>query len=122
MDCAVVVNGFWKSDDSDCVIINVYAPCPLPEREELWDRILCVTNQFHTSNICLLGDFNSVRTASERVGRSAILNRMDRECFDTFIRTSGLIDLPLHGRTFSWYRPDGTCKSRLDIILSTVPG
>ncbi|KAL8557528.1 hypothetical protein ACS0TY_004824 [Phlomoides rotata] len=27
------------------------------------------------------------------------------------------MDLPLHGRTFSWYRPDGTCKSRLDRIL-----
>ncbi|KAL8499456.1 hypothetical protein ACS0TY_022426 [Phlomoides rotata] len=119
MEDAIVVNGFWKSDDSHCVIINVYAPCPLPKRRELWDRILLVTNQFQMSNICLLGDFNSVRTASERAGRNSILIRRDVECFDNFIRNSGLIDLPLHGRTFSWYRPDGSCKSRLDIILTS---
>ncbi|KAL8513819.1 hypothetical protein ACS0TY_013073 [Phlomoides rotata] len=45
MEGAVVVNGYWIADDSQCMIINVYAPCPLSEREDLWDRILCVTNQ-----------------------------------------------------------------------------
>ncbi|KAL8477512.1 hypothetical protein ACS0TY_029705 [Phlomoides rotata] len=37
--------------------------------------------------------------------------------FDDFIRDSGLIDLPLHGRTFTWYKPDGSCKSRIDRFL-----
>ncbi|KAL8537033.1 hypothetical protein ACS0TY_012283 [Phlomoides rotata] len=45
MEGAVVVNGYWTSDDSHCMIINVYAPCLLSEREELWDRILSVINQ-----------------------------------------------------------------------------
>lgn len=28
-----------------------------------------------------------------------------------------MIDLPLHGRKFTWYRPNGRCKSRLDRFL-----
>ncbi|KAL8540533.1 hypothetical protein ACS0TY_001969 [Phlomoides rotata] len=33
MEGAIVVNGFWKSDDSHCVIINVYAPGLYPKGE-----------------------------------------------------------------------------------------
>ncbi|KAL8519917.1 hypothetical protein ACS0TY_010740 [Phlomoides rotata] len=39
------------------------------------------------------------------------------EEFDKFIRDSNLIDLPLSGRSYTWYRPDGSCKSRLDRFL-----
>lgn len=33
-------------------------------------------------------------------------------CYD-LVNQSQLIDLPLIGRTFTWYRPNGKCKSRL---------
>lgn len=39
------------------------------------------------------------------------------EEFDNFIRDKELVDLPLHGRSYTWYKPNGTCKSRIDRIL-----
>ncbi|KAL8547987.1 hypothetical protein ACS0TY_007324 [Phlomoides rotata] len=114
MEGAVVVNGYWNADNAHCMIINVYAPCPLSEREDLWDRILCITTQSQATNIYLLGDFNSVRTTSERNGRNSTTNRRDWESFDNFIGSSGLLDLPLHGRTFS-------CEASRGLYRTTVP-
>ncbi|KAL8502134.1 hypothetical protein ACS0TY_021304 [Phlomoides rotata] len=62
-------------------------------------------------------DFNSIRRLSERVGRNSGSCRTDVEAFDNFIMDAGLIDLPLHGRSYTWYRSDGSCKSRLDRFL-----
>ncbi|KAL8543823.1 hypothetical protein ACS0TY_004393 [Phlomoides rotata] len=39
MEGAVVVNGFWGTDRVECSIVNVYAPCLLAERLDLWDRL-----------------------------------------------------------------------------------
>ncbi|KAL8476717.1 hypothetical protein ACS0TY_029134 [Phlomoides rotata] len=114
---AVVVNGFWGQDNRQCCIINVYAPCPLSERAELWDRIQCIVDQNAGSYICICGDFNSIRKFEERCGTRAESGRRDVEIFDSFIRDTGLIDLPLHGRSYTWYKPDGLCKDRLDRIL-----
>ncbi|GKU93958.1 hypothetical protein SLEP1_g7507 [Rubroshorea leprosula] len=40
--------------------------------------------------------------------------------FNDFIETTGLVDIRLVNRRFTWYRPDGTSMSRLDrFLLST---
>lgn len=39
MGGVVIINGHWGPDRTDCCIINVYAPCSLEERIELWDRL-----------------------------------------------------------------------------------
>lgn len=117
MDGAVIINGLWGSDRIECCLINIYAPCPLPERVRLWDRIHQVIVQNAVSCICVAGDFNSIRREFERVGRRSEFARNDVEAFDEFIVNAGLIDLPLHGRFYTCYRPDGTFKSRLDRIL-----
>ncbi|KAL8523184.1 hypothetical protein ACS0TY_013234 [Phlomoides rotata] len=44
----------------------------------------------------------------------------DTRLFDDFIQTSGMIDLPLQGRKFTFFKPDDTCKSKLDQILVNV--
>lgn len=112
-----VVYGFWGVNKIECCLINVYAPCELGDRVDLWDRVLQVIHRNPDCTICVAGDFNSVRFASERVGRRKSVCRRELDSFDGFIRSSRLIDLPLHGRLFTWYRPDGSCKSRLDRIL-----
>lgn len=43
--------------------------------------------------------------------------RNDIEAFDNFVRDNNLFDLPLHGRSFTCYKPDGSCKSRIDRML-----
>lgn len=45
------------------------------------------------------------------------MNRREISDFDSFIRGSHLINLPLHSRSFTWYKGDGSCKSRLDRCL-----
>lgn len=39
------------------------------------------------------------------------------ESFCNFISESGLIDLPLIGRKYTWYKPNGSTMSRLDRFL-----
>ncbi|KAL8557753.1 hypothetical protein ACS0TY_005021 [Phlomoides rotata] len=67
--------------------------------------------------ICVVGDFNAIRSSEERVGRGEVGDTRDMAKFDELIPQCNLVDMPLSGRTFMWYRPDGTCKSKLDSIL-----
>lgn len=117
MDGAVIINGMWGAERVDCCFISVYAPCRLDERIELWDRLKLIIQQNSSSCLCLVGDFNSIRFPDERVSRSGNLNWNDLREFDDFISDSLLIDLPLQGRKFTCYKPDGSCKSRIDRIL-----
>lgn len=41
-------------------------------------------------------------------------NVSDIRAFDEFICNTGLVDLPLHGRKFTCYKPYGNCKSRIE--------
>lgn len=41
----------------------------------------------------------------------------ERREFSEFIEKSNLIDLELKGRRFTWYKSDGSCKSRIDNAL-----
>lgn len=117
MNGAVIVNDWWGMNRVRCCIINVYAPCPLEERIELWDRLRSVVLQNSDVCVCLAGDFNSIRFEHERSGVSGVVNRRDIWAFENFISGAELTDLPLYGRKFTWYRPNSTCKSRLDRIM-----
>ncbi|KAL8497556.1 hypothetical protein ACS0TY_021043 [Phlomoides rotata] len=50
-------------------------------------------------------------------GMRAQYGRSDIGAFDGFIRNTSLIDLPLQGCTYTWYRLNGSCKSHLDRVL-----
>lgn len=67
--------------------------------------------------LCVAGDFNSIRASGERVGQGSSVHSNDITAFDGFIRESSLLDMPLTGRKFTRYQPDGTCKSRIDRFL-----
>ncbi|KAL8530474.1 hypothetical protein ACS0TY_007496 [Phlomoides rotata] len=117
MNGALIVNGLWGSERTEYCIINVYAPCLVSEKLELWDRICLIINQYQSSCICVIGDFNSIRNGMERDGSGLQLNLRDMMAFNTFIHRSGHNDLPLHGRSFTWYKINGRCKSRIDRVL-----
>ncbi|KAL8469882.1 hypothetical protein ACS0TY_032664 [Phlomoides rotata] len=40
--------------------------------------------------------------------------------FEEFINVSNLLEIKMMGKKFTWYRPDGTCKSKLDRLLVNV--
>ncbi|KAL8498292.1 hypothetical protein ACS0TY_021568 [Phlomoides rotata] len=107
MSGCVVTNGFWGLDRITCCIINMYAPCSSSEKTDLWDP----------SCICVIGDLNSISRESEREDRGLTSNHREIVAFQSFINDNGLVDLPLHGRRFSWYKSNGSCKSRIDRAL-----
>nr|GEU74338.1 transposon TX1 uncharacterized [Tanacetum cinerariifolium] len=54
----------------------------------------------HHGKVILFGDLNEVRNDSERFG--SIFSSGDAAIFNDFIQESGLIDLPMGGRSFTW--------------------
>ncbi|KAL8465251.1 hypothetical protein ACS0TY_034671 [Phlomoides rotata] len=44
-------------------------------------------------------------------------DKRDISAFDDFIIQSNLIELPLLDKLFTWYKADGSCKSKLDRML-----
>lgn len=56
------------------------------KKKELWDRISVVVQQNSDCLVCVDGDFNAIKCANERRGRSHNHNRREMEMFDDFIR------------------------------------
>ncbi|KAL8472644.1 hypothetical protein ACS0TY_029740 [Phlomoides rotata] len=78
---------------------------------ELWEIIKLTMLQNADARVCVAGDFNSMRSPEERVGKRAVVERRDMEHFGDFISQSNREHF---GQSFTWYRPDGTCKSKID--------
>ncbi|KAL8468941.1 hypothetical protein ACS0TY_031951 [Phlomoides rotata] len=67
--------------------------------------------------MCVIGDFNAIRDDTDRVGRSTHFDDRDMVKFNNMIEGSDLTEIPLVSRCYTWYRSDGTCKSKLDRLL-----
>ncbi|KAL8548148.1 hypothetical protein ACS0TY_007460 [Phlomoides rotata] len=74
----LVSNERWSKDDEKMVIINVYAPCSATEKEGIWDTIKIVIEQ---ARICVVGDFNSIKEANERVRQRGEVDSRDIRLF-----------------------------------------
>nr|KYP37723.1 hypothetical protein KK1_041065 [Cajanus cajan] len=66
---------------------------------------------------CIVGDFNTVRRQDERKWVIGEYGVRDMEEFNSFIRDMELIDIPLVGKRFTWFKSDGSMMSRLDRVL-----
>lgn len=99
-------------------IMNIYAPCSNREKVLLWKDIENILANVLCSTKCVIGDFNSVRDVSERKGiGNGMVNNSDIARFREFIEQCALKDIPVVGRKYTWYRPNGTARSRLDRAL-----
>ncbi|XP_057779903.1 uncharacterized protein LOC130998504 [Salvia miltiorrhiza] len=114
---AVVVNGRYKEGDILCCIINVYAPIGSGDKRILWDALSSIVEQNTDRSVCILGDFNSVRRRDERVGSGEAFGVVDARSFEEFIRENDLEEIKTQGRKFTWYKPNGKCKSKIDRFL-----
>lgn len=76
-----------------------------------------LANQYSDECLCIVGDFNAVREIDERRGRGHSWDNNDILNFNNFVLGSNLMEIQLVGRSFTWYHPDGTCKSKLDRML-----
>jgi exonuclease III len=98
-------------------VANVYALCDPGARQGLWDSLTLRLQSQIGMRVCVCGDFNAVRRIDERRSISAGQRPLETIAFNRFIEDNFLIDLPLCGRKFTWYRGDGLSMSRLDRFL-----
>ena len=111
----ILLEGTWINEAQNVCIINVYAPCDTQNKRVLWEslrqqKILCPNVLW-----CLMGDFNNVRSPLERVGLSqrVVDDRIISE-FNDWIADLEVEEPPCVGRKFTWFRPNGAAKSKLD--------
>jgi len=67
--------------------------------------------------VCVCGDFNAVTSVEERRSARGVVSPLDGSSFNNFIDDNMLIDFPLYGRRFTWFKGDGITMSRLDMFL-----
>jgi hypothetical protein len=108
------------AENKNCFIVNVYAKCNRSDKRRLWGDIRMSKMGFGGGLWCVVGDFNSVRDVHKRrgVNQSSSAGRSgEMEEFDTFLGDLELVDIPLSGRLFTWFHPNGVAMSRLDRVL-----
>ncbi|XP_028053768.1 uncharacterized protein LOC114258112 [Camellia sinensis] len=99
----------------NCVIVNVYGPNDPVGRKRVWDILMNLKSHF-LEPWCLGGDFNVIKSISERKGCSRRDKGM-RE-FNELIEQLEVFDLPMCGRKFTWcHSQEGDRWSRLDRFL-----
>ena len=114
----IVFLGFFKEKNIPVVIVNVYSSCNLHVKRQMWADLLEIRQREPSNSWCILGDFNSIRNERERRGiNSSNGNKRELQGFNNFIDNMELVDIPCIGRIYTWYRPNGKAKSRLDRFL-----
>lgn len=83
-------------------------------KQALWDQLTSFVTNNSNVNRCLYGEFNLVCSMDERKGSSSSFRQHVQDVFNNFIENSFLVDSPICGRLFTWYRGDGYSMSRLD--------
>ena len=105
-------------DDFVWACVGVYGPNEDSQRSFLWEELLRVRARWPMA-WCLVGDFNIIRFSSERLGCESFSPTMF--AFSDFIESNSLVDLPLEGASFTWFRDSGIpSMSRIDRALVSL--
>jgi len=116
----IAIYGQHLKSSSRCVVVNVYSSCSLRGKKTLWEDLSKVKQTSHVLAWCLCGYFNVVRSRNERKGiRDRGEQTSEVTGFNSFIDSNFFLDLPLVGKKFTWFKPDGTAKSRIHRVLIT---
>ena len=101
--------------------VNVYAACSLSDKVVMWEALSNIRRVNQNEVWCCCGDFNIVRSIRERkcVRGFSSQKREIRE-YNEFIDKNVLVELPIVGKKFTWYKSDGSAKSRLDRFLVSL--
>ncbi|GKV49437.1 hypothetical protein SLEP1_g56187 [Rubroshorea leprosula] len=110
------IDGVWGSKKVLCHFVNVYTPQDRYKKVRLWEELGNMVME-KGGRWMIAGDFTAVRCPEERRGRTGECPEMEE--FNVFIETSGLVDIRLTNKRFTWYRPDGSSVSWLDRFLMT---
>ncbi|KAJ0757712.1 putative RNA-directed DNA polymerase [Helianthus annuus] len=94
--------------------VNVYAPNEASSRRALWSELLAIRNSLQGLWV-LMGDFNEVRSANERMNSEFVAANAD--AFNQFILSAGLGEYNMGGGNFTYISDNGKKLSKLDRYL-----
>nr|GFA75329.1 RNA-directed DNA polymerase, eukaryota [Tanacetum cinerariifolium] len=94
LDYFVAIQGEWIANAKKYLVISVYAPQEASAKRMLWSYLNHMIDRWDGESI-LMGDFNEVRHKEERFG--SIFNNHNAMLFNSFISSSGLVEVPLGG-------------------------
>ncbi|MCH84952.1 LINE-1 reverse transcriptase like, partial [Trifolium medium] len=110
----------WGVQKKRCFLVNVYSKCELSNKRRLWESILMSKGGFGGGAWCVIGDFNAVLHRDERRGinfQSPMDVSLESIEFNNFVSNMELLDLPVLGRKFTWFHPNGSSMSMIDRAL-----
>ncbi|GAU39714.1 hypothetical protein TSUD_275090 [Trifolium subterraneum] len=116
-DFVLWCHGRFLKSGEEFSVANVYVPCDPGAKQQLWDSLSVRIQALRSFRVCVCGDFNAVRSIEERRSGRGRPSSLDHLSFNRFIEDKSLIDLPLSGRKFTWFKGDGLSMSRLDRFL-----
>jgi hypothetical protein len=111
------IQGRFVKTWEEFTLLNVYASCDVSCQQALWFKISQRLSTLYDLNICVCGDFNTVRCIEERRSVGSFGQHDGSAYFNQFIRDNCLLDLSLRGHKFTWFRGDGNSMSLLDRFL-----
>ena len=114
----ILLSGKRGQESQPVHIVNIYSPCNLQEKRVLWDSVSQLKNQNASGYWFILGDFNNIRTSTEIIGSSQ-RGQMDgtKAEFNDWIDDMEVEEAPWVGKRFTWFRPNGIAKSKLDRFM-----
>lgn len=110
----LLISGQMVADNVELVCINVYGPQGTLNKKHLWDELAVAITSLNSPNIIVMGDFNAVRSASERL--NCVTKKLDNRFFEDFIMSACLIEVSMNNAKYTWYGPDKN-SSKLDRML-----
>ena len=120
----VIGNGFvwltgqWIKEAVQVHIISIYSPCDMQNKRILWEAIKQLKTANQRGLWCITGDFNSIRDPSERMGvGQMVAEESNIKEFNDWIDELEVEEASWVGRKFTWIRPNGAARSKLDTFL-----
>ncbi|XP_058757968.1 uncharacterized protein LOC131631204 [Vicia villosa] len=97
--------------------VNIYSQCSLADKRKLWQDLIKWKSKLEVREWVVRGDFNSIKNRKERRGVENTNRDSEMKEFKGFIESLEVIDVQVVGNMFSWIKPNGNARSRLDRIL-----
>lgn len=70
------IEGWWGKDKIPVTFINVYAPCELFQKKELWRELIQMIARKGGVKWCIIGDFNTIKMRVREKGWLGMVGRM----------------------------------------------
>lgn len=117
----ILLSGEWIKEALPINIVTIYSPCDIQNKRALWEQIKQLKITQNGDIWCILGDFNNIRDPAERFGtcqRESGFNSIKE--FNDWIDELEVVEAPWVGRSFTWFRPNGASRSKLDRFLMSL--